>query len=607
MDGRGPYGLACQNCAKGKVKCIAMPDGDGCQRCHRLKKPCHPSRGVRKRESQHFQSPLIEEMDAKLDSVLSILKAVRLSPVMQTGVPQLFNQTSPKQSGSSSSQANSTPTPQLPAATIPHELPGDRDAQEALDIFRGRMLRLCPFVHLPPGLTVQQMQRERPFLFETMLTVTTRSVQEKINRGKELKQTLATAMIVENQSNIDLLLGILTYVAWGYDQHLNRQSTLSRLMEMAVSIVHCLHLDKPAPSQSNTLTLFGGSHSWPKTHYTTTNPLEEKRAVLGCFLLSSLISSYYGEMEPMRWTPKIEGYLKAVEENYEWPGDTALAIHIRIQLLDQRARQSRADQETPMSVPFFLKSFRPQLEIVRDAIPLDFRKDEWIIGHLHYMEMTIYEMAYSFHDTAQASSDTPSTASPIGPDAISCMWNSFLAVQAWWSVFYTYSTDDIVLFTMFQWIQFARALVTLFRLTTHPAPDWDNEAVRKETDILKIMDHVEWRLEKLCPGTTEAFPDDIFARLQFLARAMRSWIQLHLESPPAEPQPQPGQTWDQVVGGPVVATWNAPQAGTHVPPLQFPIQYENPAWVDGLGISAQTPTAGVHFDFGPRHDYVHNG
>ncbi|RDW83573.1 Zn(II)2Cys6 transcription factor domain-containing protein [Aspergillus mulundensis] len=615
MDGRGPYGLACVNCAKGKVKCVAMGNGEGCQRCHRLKKPCEPSQGIRKRESQNFNNPLMEEIDAKLDSVLELLQSAHLSPAPQPLLPQFFHRTpTPKLSGSSSSQANSTPTPQLPPATIPYEIPGDRDAEEALNLFRGRMLRLCPFVYLPPNLTPQQMQRERPFLFETMLAVTTRSIQEKIARGKEFKKALATAMVVENESSIDLLLGILTYVAWGYDQHVNRQSTLSRLMEMAVSIVHCLHLNKPAPSQANTLTLFGGSHSWPKIHYSTINPLEEKRAVLGCFLLASVISSYFEEMEPMRWTPMIEGYLKVVEENYEWSGDTALAAHVRLQLLAQRARQFRDEQETPISVPFFLKSFRPQLEVVRNALPSGAKKDDWILGHLHYVELAVHETAYSAQDAAPAPVGTVApSVSPIGPDAIGCMWHSLQAIRSWWEVFHRYQTEDITLFTMFQWIQFARALVTLFRLSTHPAPDWDHEAVRKSTDILKIMDHVEWRLEQLCPDNNEAFPDDIFARLQFLARAMRAWTQMQFEGrgtqtdpepeaePEPQPQPQPQPTWEQMGGGPLVEgvqpvqIWNAPPNTIHVQPLQFPVQYNDPGWANGLVLPSQSPTAGMQF------------
>jgi hypothetical protein len=57
------------------------------------------------------------------------------------------------------------------------------------------------------------------------VTVASPSTQQKLARGRELKRILAQNTLLENQSNIDLLLGLLTYVAWSYDQFLNRSGT----------------------------------------------------------------------------------------------------------------------------------------------------------------------------------------------------------------------------------------------------------------------------------------------------------------------------------------------------------------------------------------------
>ena len=45
----GPFGLACTNCFKAKCRCVARADGEGCQRCHRLRKHCEPSEATRQR------------------------------------------------------------------------------------------------------------------------------------------------------------------------------------------------------------------------------------------------------------------------------------------------------------------------------------------------------------------------------------------------------------------------------------------------------------------------------------------------------------------------------------------------------------------------------
>ncbi|KAI8622914.1 hypothetical protein F5Y19DRAFT_460573 [Xylariaceae sp. FL1651] len=38
------YGQACQSCTKAKCRCLPRVDGDGCERCCRLKKACQPGR-----------------------------------------------------------------------------------------------------------------------------------------------------------------------------------------------------------------------------------------------------------------------------------------------------------------------------------------------------------------------------------------------------------------------------------------------------------------------------------------------------------------------------------------------------------------------------------
>jgi hypothetical protein len=44
----GTTRMACMSCLKAKCKRVALSDGPGCQRCHRLKKPCETSGSVRR-------------------------------------------------------------------------------------------------------------------------------------------------------------------------------------------------------------------------------------------------------------------------------------------------------------------------------------------------------------------------------------------------------------------------------------------------------------------------------------------------------------------------------------------------------------------------------
>lgn len=82
MERRGPshsspFGKACASCYKAKCKCIAHPDGPGCQRCHRLNKTCQPSGSVRRQtviDKQNLKAQ-ISELSKKLDGLTERLES----------------------------------------------------------------------------------------------------------------------------------------------------------------------------------------------------------------------------------------------------------------------------------------------------------------------------------------------------------------------------------------------------------------------------------------------------------------------------------------------------------------------------------------------------
>ncbi|KAL4990672.1 hypothetical protein BDW68DRAFT_153677 [Aspergillus falconensis] len=309
MNGRrrGQYGLACQTCAKAKVRCDPVPK-DKCKRCQRLEKPCNPPHGVRKYGPQKLY-PEIRDIQSKIDDVLSLLKSAGQCLPAEIAAPQPFTQTTPSQPIPAPApellQVQQVPqllqpsqllqVPHLPQVSQvqqlqqPSSMPSiwTRNGEEALTMFRDHFLRFFPFVYLRPDLSAQQLQVERPFFWEAVLAVTSRSVQEKIDRAHNIKSALATAMIVESRPNLDLLLGALTYAAWAQEQFVLRIHTPAIFMGLAVTLVNYLHWNKPKSRDEHMVINLGGEHFFQKEEHQPCS-IEAKRAVLGCYLMSSL-------------------------------------------------------------------------------------------------------------------------------------------------------------------------------------------------------------------------------------------------------------------------------------------------------------------------------
>lgn len=271
------------SCSECKCKCVPRPDTQGCERCHRLNKPCLPGDSTRKRNARKKDATArIAQLEGKLDGLVDLLRPVLNAPNPGGAqpLPTLTSIQSPygTEASTSSSSAFSPSTFR----------PSPEETEECLGVFRNHMLKYFPFLHLSDD--VQWLREQRPFLFLCIISASSRSTQRKIALAKDIKQALAQRIILENRGviNIDLLLGLLTFIAWGHDQLLNGTPTsLSRFTQLAMTLVFDLRLNKPPPADTwllpgNTLT---GNFS---SLGSTARSLEARRAVLACFVMSSM-------------------------------------------------------------------------------------------------------------------------------------------------------------------------------------------------------------------------------------------------------------------------------------------------------------------------------
>lgn len=315
-------------------------------RCHRLKKECVPAGSRRRRHALQLDSAeKIVELESKLDRLVGLLETVAQSPDVSASLRKALDseegladsrerperseqeedppRTDPATVSSSSSdtvftrpgstsastpvtstsghdllcEARPSPGVGCSCATRPHmcdSLPQDADI--CLQAFRTRFLLFFPFIHFAPEVDAQALQMNRPVLMRAIMAVATPSTKQKLARGAELKRILTQATILENQSSIDLLLGLLVFIAWSNDQFLNKvgrqkMGSLSRPMVLAMSIVLERHWNKPVAHTNHMVTSLPIQSALPvrdERRDGIQDPLEIQRAVLGCFMLSSL-------------------------------------------------------------------------------------------------------------------------------------------------------------------------------------------------------------------------------------------------------------------------------------------------------------------------------
>ncbi|KAA8645767.1 uncharacterized protein ATNIH1004_007186 [Aspergillus tanneri] len=282
--------------------------------CFRLKKKCQPSDSVRRRDTQRAEDfdTRIAQLEGKMETLLAAMQSVVSSPGSSVEIPQILNEENipPSMSTSKSILVNTTSTnlsfSEGPFPTAPphinsfspshhHSLNSSdislSEAEECLNFFRSRMLPCFPFINLGPDITAWHLRQDRPFLFQAIVTVTTFSTQKKLAQAEELKRLLFTSALLNVQSNIDLLLGLLTYLAWSTDAFLGRADLVSRLMMLAISLVYDMRLFNRSPPDVEIMMIITQGRADENDQNTSKETakgfMEKQRAVLACFILSS--------------------------------------------------------------------------------------------------------------------------------------------------------------------------------------------------------------------------------------------------------------------------------------------------------------------------------
>ncbi|KAL7906091.1 hypothetical protein GGI35DRAFT_458729 [Trichoderma velutinum] len=660
-----PYGQACLSCFKTKCKCIPRLEGSGCERCHRLKRPCHPADFLRRRNDKKQNSPddRIAKLEGTLGQLVSLLQAGNVNADIMNSIGNVGNmgsmsnihgdrgsawsqqqqQSSPPQHlhRHQEQQQLSHPQPMLEVETAEHhpatlmQTPPsvtyqdtrrndsmedsrttfhDEDeksetgatgaatswwatdnasgfnangiplatppstvldafmspsvsspsAMVSLDTFRSRMLHHFPFLHLPTHLTAEQLRAERPFLFRAIVCVTSASSEDKRESSLELKRVLCETAFLQlspnqrqqqPQQTVDLLLGLLVYIAWGWE-HLDSRRSLSRLMAVATSLAGELRsLDQAPPEITRTISQLepkGGFDDMDNNIAATmmtaatapgagvTNAriyLERQRAILGCFVLGSAVSAYFSQVDAPRWVTQMDEGLAAIiasgsrSVDAECASDAALAIQVRLQLLAMKAAQVRERAQLPDHPPpetlspqalLCIKGLMGQLQEVRASVPPAFQQHFVLLAQTYYTEMCIID---TIHIPPSAHGPPAKPPPPTcGPTRLSCYWQSALAIKSCTSTFLTLSPSGLLGVSFIQWAQLARCVATLHQLSAYHEPGWDPAALRDLVNLPVLITCMAEKLELAAAeaGEHPASADGVFAQLAHGLRLYKS-------------------------------------------------------------------------------------
>lgn len=89
------------------------------------------------------------------------------------------------------------------------------EASRYLDLYRSDYSPKFPFVPIANGLTATELYKRQPFLFQVIMQIVapqSPSVQREVDRW--VREYIARSVIVDQERRLDLIQGLLLFVAW---------------------------------------------------------------------------------------------------------------------------------------------------------------------------------------------------------------------------------------------------------------------------------------------------------------------------------------------------------------------------------------------------------
>ncbi|KAK4155624.1 hypothetical protein C8A00DRAFT_41809 [Chaetomidium leptoderma] len=395
--------------------------------------------------------------------------------------------------------------------------PTPLEAAEDLLTFRKYMLIFLPFVHLPAAMTSDRLRDVYPFLWFSIMTITCKNVDRRLAMCEAVKKFLAQKMIIDHDKSLDLLLGLIVVMGWAHYHIQKDKPMLSVVASLAKSLVFDLGLNKIPSEPYFSACLKVPYHPPPKE-----KTLEERRAVLACFLLTSQISYSIKRLDALTWTPHMDECLQSLSQQREWDGDDLLVAQVRVQVIVEQL--TRAASQTPDGIPpgYVLSTLRTQLQSTKAQLPLHLQQNDTILSHIAYTELAI-------HEVAMAKPKAAFNGIMSDMQQYEAMEACLSAVRDWFHRHFSIPSYVYVGMTFSNWWNMAHCCLTLYRLSTFDDPAWDRRAVKNRLDLLAILDQLKAGFEevaaqrRLASGPTTG--EDSFLKFSKMVRSMKTnWI-----------------------------------------------------------------------------------
>ncbi|RFU26476.1 hypothetical protein B7463_g9867, partial [Scytalidium lignicola] len=339
-----------------------------------------PSASAKQRGPKRGTTSRTARLEEKLDDVVALLRGRQ--------VPATPNQSDNANTGFELDDgADSPPTSLVSTPSMDQDYPegpSPVEADESFTRFREEMIASgFLLVHLATY----------PFLWLNIMGVASKSIKTRNSLSLQTRCIIIERIVAGGERSLDLLYGVLTFVNWVHLFPMDKQFA-SLASQLAVSLVCDLGLQMPPPMHPPIFSPDINAAGRPRESFRKGRTVEEQRAVLGAFIITSMLSQTFKSADGLRWSPHLDEYLVNISHHSTVPQDKVLVREVKMQLIVNQFRYSSwkiNNAEIPMAWVDMLQLQLDEITSAMSRTSSTFGNESALLGFYYYTTLTIRE------------------------------------------------------------------------------------------------------------------------------------------------------------------------------------------------------------------------
>lgn len=373
-----------------------------------------------------------------------------------------------------------------------------------LDRYRRLMADGCPFVKIPQEASFVRVYQQRPMLMSAIAVVASfHDLNKQHDLAQDFMRIMSERILFRSEKSIDILQALLIFITWNHP-HFFWAQQITNLLHLAIAQAVDLAIDR-WPHTLDKQKFETAAHKAVSgcNNVAQKSTLEERRAVLGIFYMSSILSSTFRKIDAVRWSSWHEECLKAIDVAKEYESDKVLVAMIKLQTL--------VDDITPgTSGPparAFTKVYLRDMERLKATIP----QCETNV-HLHMQcigtEIYLWELSYADLFEGKKSSRV------LQRHHIEGIYKCVDAVMNNLDFFASIPASSYLTLPFQTFVTFAHAFMAMLRVSTLEAEGWDLKEFRETFSMTELIDRAVRMYEEASRATIDGkqVNNDCFTR-----------------------------------------------------------------------------------------------